>query len=132
MRNINLLYFKVAVGNLYKNNFVIFAKTVPMCMRQITCEKNQAPLAPPATPVDVCKNSSHPNQHNQSEPGGASDEVSITAPVQTAGSSPPLLQWVGAMADKEPPNYEAIRKLPIPPLPTTANTTNTSKQKKTK
>ncbi len=35
------------------------------------------------------------------------------------------------MADKQPPNNQAMRKLPIPPLSTTAYTTNTSKQKKT-
>ncbi len=36
------------------------------------------------------------------------------------------------MADKQPPNNQAMRKLPITPLPTTAYTTKTSKQKKTK
>ncbi len=36
-----------------------------------------------------------------------------------------------AMADKQPPNNQAMRKLQIPPLPTTACTTKTSKQRKT-
>ncbi len=30
---------------------------------------------------------------------------------------------------QQPPNNQAMRKLPIPPLPTTAYTTKTSKQK---
>ncbi len=33
------------------------------------------------------------------------------------------------MADKQPPNNQAIRKLPITPLPTAAYMTNISKQK---
>ncbi len=35
------------------------------------------------------------------------------------------------MADKQPSHNQAMRKLPIPPLPTSAYTTKTSKQKKT-
>ncbi len=35
------------------------------------------------------------------------------------------------LADKQPPNIQAMRKLPIPPIPMTAYTTKTSKQKKT-
>ncbi len=57
---------------------------------------------------------------------------------KSTGSSPPLhmlslcqalyLQWADAMVDKEPPNNQAMRKLPIPTLQTTAYTTKTSKQ----
>ncbi len=35
------------------------------------------------------------------------------------------------MADNQPPNNQAIRKLPIPPSPTTTYMTKTSTQKKT-
>ncbi len=35
------------------------------------------------------------------------------------------------MADKQPPNNQAVRKLPIPPLSTTVYMTNKSKQEKT-
>ncbi len=60
-------------------------------MRQIICKKkkkNQAPLAPPTALNAICKNPLHPNQSNQSEPGGVSDGVSIHAPAHAAGSSP--------------------------------------------
>ncbi len=36
-------------------------------MRQVICEKNQAPLAPSAVPKAIYKNLPHPNQNNQSE-----------------------------------------------------------------
>ena len=67
--------------------------------------------------------------------------MSITARAHIASSSPPplmlslgqaqYLQGADAMADKQPPNNQAMRKLPIPPLSTTAYTTKIGKQKKT-
>ncbi len=63
------------------------------------------------------------NQNNQSQPGGVSDRVSSTAPAHTEGSNPPP-------RDKQPPNHQAMRKLPVPPLSTTTYTKNISKQKK--
>ncbi len=61
--------------------------------------------------------------------------MSITVPAHAAGSSPPpCMRYLGAdaMADEQPPNNQAMRKPPIPPLSATAYTTKTSKQKKTK
>ncbi len=106
-------------------------------MRRIICEKkNHAPLASPAAPKAIYENPPQPMQNNQSEPGGVSDRVSIPAPAHAVGSSFPRAcanweqtQW---QANKQPPNNQAMRQLPIPPLPITAYMLKTSKQNKTK
>ncbi len=107
-------------------------------MRQIICEKIRLLwlhllLLMPFARI-------HHNQNNQSEPGGVSDGVSVTACAHSEGSSPPLhmpslgqaqyLQWADPMADKQLPNNQAMRKLLLPPLPITTYPTKTSKQKK--
>ncbi len=61
-------------------------------MRQIVCEKNHAPLAPPAAPKAICKNPPCPKSKQPIRAGGVSDGVSVTAPAHAAGSSPRLTQ----------------------------------------
>ncbi len=81
-------------------------------MRQIICEKNQAPLAPPTSPKAVCKNPLCPNQNNQLD-------------------QEEYLMECQSLHRVQPPNNQAMRKLPIHPLSTTAYMTKTSKQKET-
>lgn len=38
-------------------------------MKQLICEKNDGPLAPPTAPAGICKNPQHLNDSNQSELG---------------------------------------------------------------
>ncbi len=84
---------KAEVGNQYKNKVLSYLLKLSLCpdssTRQIICEKKQAPLAPPTAPNATCKNPLRLNQNNQSEPGGVSDGVSITACAHVVGSSPP-------------------------------------------
>ncbi len=58
---------------------------------------------------------------------------SSTPPCMLSLGQAPYLQWVDAMADKQAPNNQAMRKLPITPLLTTAytqpNTINVTKHR---
>ncbi len=92
-------------------------------MRQIICENNQAPLAPPAAPKTICKNPPCPNHNNQSE----QEENLTVSPAHAAGSAPPptganskRTQW---QTCKQALNKQAIRKQQL--------TVNRSRQKKT-
>ncbi len=56
--NVNILccvVFKAEVGKFYKNNFQLYLLKLSLCPeKQIVCENNHGPLAPPAASKAIC------------------------------------------------------------------------------